>query len=203
LVRTPSYVLNLLAQAAFTFAIGGLGFWVAAYLRYRDQPTASGKAMFGAILVVAGLISTLLGGWIADRLRNRNPGAYFLVSGLGMVIAFPLFALMLFTPFPAAWWLIFAAIFFAFLNTGPSNTALANVSLPKVRASAFALNILVIHLLGDAAAFPTIGYIGGHTNMTIAFLVVSGMMLVSGLFWLAGVKYLAHDTAVVEEATRA
>jgi len=128
LVRTPSYVLNLLAQAAFTFAIGGLGFWVAAYLRYRDQPTASGKAMFGAILVVAGLISTLLGGWIADRLRNRNPGAYFLVSGLGMVIAFPLFALMLFTPFPAAWWLIFAAIFFAFLNTGPSNTALANVS---------------------------------------------------------------------------
>jgi MFS transporter, Spinster family, sphingosine-1-phosphate transporter len=203
LVRTPSYVLNLLAQTAFTFAIGGLGFWVAAYLRYRDQPDASGKAIFGAILVAAGLISTLLGGWIADRLRNRNPGAYFLVSGLGMVIAFPLFALMLFTPFPAAWWLIFAAIFFAFLNTGPSNTALANVSLPKVRASAFALNILVIHLFGDAAAFPTIGYIGGHTNMTIAFLVVSGMMLVSGLFWLAGMKYLAHDTAIVEEATGA
>jgi MFS family permease len=203
LVRTPSYVLNLLAQTAFTFAIGGLGFWVAAYLRYRDQPDASGKAIFGAILVAAGLISTLLGGWIADRLRNRNPGAYFLVSGLGMVIAFPLFALMLFTPFPAAWWLIFAAIFFAFLNTGPSNTALANVSLPKVRASAFALNILVIHLFGDAAAFPTIGYIGGHTNMTIAFLVVSGMMLVSGLFWLGGMKYLAHDTAIVEEASRA
>jgi MFS family permease len=201
LVRTPSYVLNLLAQTAFTFAIGGLGFWVAAYLRYRDQSDASGKAIFGAILVAAGLISTLLGGWIADRLRNRNPGAYFLVSGLGMVIAFPLFALMLFTPFPAAWWLIFAAIFFAFLNTGPSNTALANVSLPKVRASAFALNILVIHLFGDAAAFPAIGYIGGHTNMTIAFLVVSGMMLVSGLFWLAGMKYLAHDTAIVEEAT--
>jgi MFS family permease len=200
---TPSYVLNLLAQTAFTFAIGGLGFWVAAYLRYRDQPDASGKAIFGAILVAAGLISTLLGGWIADRLRNRNPGAYFLVSGLGMVIAFPLFALMLFTPFPAAWWLIFAAIFFAFLNTGPSNTALANVSLPKVRASAFALNILVIHLFGDAAAFPTIGYIGGHTNMTIAFLVVSGMMLVSGLFWLGGMKYLAHDTAIVEEASRA
>ena len=70
-----------------------------------------------------------------------------------------------------------------------------------MRASAFALNILVIHLFGDAAAFPTIGYIGGHTNMTIAFLVVSGMMLVSGLFWLAGMKYLAHDTAIVEEAT--
>ncbi len=95
---------------------------------------------------------------------------------------------------------MFGAVFFVFLNTGPSNTALANVCLPSVRATAFAVNIFVIHLLGDAAAFPTIGYIGGHTNMHIAFLVVSGMMLLSGVIWLAGMKYLAADTAAVEAA---
>ena len=83
-----------------------------------------------------------------------------------------------------------ASVFFMFLNTGPSNTALANVALPKVRATAFALNILVIHALGDVLAFPTIGYIAGHTNRTIAFLFVSGMMLVSGLLWLIGMKFL-------------
>ncbi|MEP6777076.1 MAG: MFS transporter, partial [Chthoniobacterales bacterium] len=164
LFRTRSYVMNTLAQTAMTFAIGGLGFWIAAYLRYREQPE-SGKMIFGAITVVAGLGSTLLGGVLADKLRPRIPGSYFLVSGLGMLIAFPLFVAALFTPFPAAWSLMFAAIFFAFLNTGPSNTALANVSLPSIRATAFALNILIIHTLGDASAFPVIGYIGGHTNM--------------------------------------
>lgn len=200
LFRTRSYVMNTLAQTAMTFAIGGLGFWIAAYLRYREQPE-SGKMIFGAITVVAGLGSTLLGGVLADKLRPRIPGSYFLVSGLGMLIAFPLFVAALFTPFPAAWSLMFAAIFFAFLNTGPSNTALANVSLPSIRATAFALNILIIHTLGDASAFPVIGYIGGHTNMNVAFLVVSGMMLLAGVLWLVGMKYLAADTAIVEAAS--
>jgi hypothetical protein len=117
-----------------------------------------------------------------------------------MLFAFPLFLGVLYAPFPLAWWFMFGAIFFVFLNTGPSNTALANVSMPAVRATAFALNIFVIHLLGDALAFPVIGYIGGHTTMHIAFLVVSAMMLISGLIWLAGMRYLPADTAAVENA---
>jgi MFS family permease len=200
LFRTPSYVLNCAAQTAMTFAIGGIGFWVAAYLKFRGQPPSATK-FFGVIIVVAGLVSTLLGGWMGDRLRRRYAGSYFLISGLGMIVAFPLFVTMLFTPFPAAWFFMFAAVFFIFLNTGPSNTALANVAPPKVRATAFALNILVIHALGDAAAFPTIGFIAGHTNMNVAFLFVSVIMLVAAIAWLMGVKYLPADTAAVEAAT--
>ena len=199
LFRTPSYVFNCAAQTAMTFAIGGIGFWVAEYLKFRGQPASSTK-FFGAIIVVAGLVSTLLGGWAGDRLRKTYTGSYFLVSGIGMIIAFPLFVAMLFTPFPAAWYLMFGSVFFMFLNTGPSNTALANVALPRVRATAFALNILVIHALGDAAAFPTIGFIAGHTNMTTAFLFVSGMMLLSGVIWLSGMKFLGADTERVEGA---
>jgi MFS family permease len=200
LFRTPSYVLNCAAQTAMTFAIGGIGFWVAAYLKFRGQPPSATK-FFGVIIVVAGLVSTLLGGWLGDRLRRRYAGSYFLISGLGMIVAFPLFVMMLFIPFPAAWFFMFAAVFFIFLNTGPSNTALANVAPPKVRATAFALNILVIHALGDAAAFPTIGFIAGHTNMNVAFLFVSVIMLVAAIAWLMGVKYLPADTAAVEAAT--
>jgi MFS family permease len=195
--RTRSYVFNCVAQTAMTFAIGGIGFWVAAYLEFRGQPQSATK-FFGIIIVVAGLVSTLLGGWAGDRLQKTHAGSYFLISGAGMIIAFPLFVAMLFTPFPVAWFFMFGAVFFMFLNTGPSNTALANVSRPGVRATAFALNILVIHLFGDAPAFPIIGFIGGHTDMTIAFLFVSGAMLLSGIVWLLGMKYLAADTATVE-----
>ncbi|MGI9089341.1 MAG: spinster family MFS transporter [Chthoniobacterales bacterium] len=197
--RTRSYVFNCLAQTAMTFALGGLAFWIPAYLQFRHQP-AKAVINFGIITVVAGLISTITGGVVADRLRTRFPGSYFLVSGVGMILAFPLFLGVLYTPFPVAWYFMFGAVFCVFLNTGPSNTALANVCLPSVRATAFALNILVIHLFGDAAAFPIIGYIGGHANMHIAFLVVSGMMLLSGVLWLAGTKYLPADTAAVENA---
>jgi len=200
LFKTRSYLINCIAQTLGTFATAGLGFWVPAYLRFRNQSPVTGMTIFGLITVVAGLTSTLCGGIVADKLRPRLPGSYFLVSGIGMVIACPIFVLSLYLPFPLAWIAMFIAIFFLFLNTGPSNTALANVSLPAVRATAFAVNILVIHALGDVPAFPIIGYIGGHTNIRIAFVFVSAVILMSGLVWLFGAKYLAEDTHKVERA---
>jgi len=200
LFRTRSYLINCVAQTLMTFVTGGLGFWAAAYLRYRNQSPDVGMTIFGLITVVAGLVSTLLGGVIADKLRSRFAGSYFWVSGIGMLIACPFFIATLYIPFPAAWITMFLAIFFLFVNTGPSNTALANVSLPAVRATAFAVNILVIHALGDVQAFWLLGYIGGHANMHVAFLFVSGIIFLSGLAWLIGVKYLPADTAAVETA---
>jgi MFS family permease len=200
LFRTRSYLINCIAQTLMTFVTGGLGFWASAYLRYRNQSPNVGMTIFGLITVVAGLVSTLLGGIIADKLRSRVPGSYFWVSGIGMLVACPFFIATLYIPFPVAWISMFVAIFFLFLNTGPSNTALANVSLPAVRATAFAVNIFVIHALGDVQAFWLLGYIGGHTNMHVAFLFVSGMIFASGLAWLIGAKYLPADTAAVETA---
>ena len=105
LVRTRSYVLNCAAQTAMTFALGGIGFWVAAYLKFRGQP-ASATQIFGVIIAGTGLVSTLAGGWLGDRLRARISGSYFLVSGCGMLLACPFFIAMLFIPFPRAWWLM-------------------------------------------------------------------------------------------------
>jgi MFS family permease len=200
LFHTRSYLINCVAQTLMTFVTGGLGYWVSAYLDYRHQSPASSRTIFGLITVVAGLLSTLLGGVIADKLRSRFPASYFWVSGIGMLIACPIFIATLYIPFPAAWITMFLTIFFLFLNTGPSNTALANVSLPAVRATAFAANIFVIHALGDVQAFWLLGYIGGHTNMHVAFLFVSGIIFMSGLAWLVGVKYLPADTAAIESA---
>src|SRR5262249_1356549 len=118
LFRTRSYLINCVAQTLMTFVLGGLGFWLPAYLRFRGQSSDVGVPIFGAITVVAGLVSTLLGGVIADRLRSRFAGSYFWVSGIGMLIACPIFIVSLYMPFPAAWVPMFFAIFFLFLNTG-------------------------------------------------------------------------------------
>ena len=199
LARTRSYVLNTLAMTALTFAIGGMSFWVPGYLEYRGLPPTS-RIIFGGITVFAGLTATLSGGIVGDSLRKRFPGSYFLISGIGVIIAFPFSVVMLFTPFPSAWVLMFIAVFFLFFNTGPSNAALANVTHPSVRATGFALNILIIHALGDATAPPLIGAVADRTNMNVAFLVVSAMMLVAGVLWLWAARFLPADTATIEAA---
>jgi MFS family permease len=199
LLKTHSYIFNMIAQTAMAFSVGGLAFWIPAYFKFRGLPL-SAVAVFGGINAVAGLVSTLAGGFIADRLRKRFGGSYFLISGIGMLFGFPLLITMLYIPFPLAWIPLFGALFFIYFNVGPSNAALANVSPPSVRASAFAFNIFVIHALGDAIAPPILGFVAGHTNMNVAFLAISAVMLVSGSVWLAGAKYLAADTAAVEAA---
>jgi MFS family permease len=201
LLRTRSFIFNCGAQTAMTFALGGLAFWMPAYLIFRNQSPSLATPIFGGITVVAGLASTLAGGFLADRLQKRLGGSYFLVSGMGMLLAFPLFIATIYTPFPMAWVTLFAAIFFVFLNTGPSNAALANVSAPRVRATAFAANILIIHLLGDAISPPLLGAVAGRWDMNVAFFVVSLAMLVSGVIWLLGMKYLAADTEAVKASS--
>jgi MFS family permease len=198
-----SFRLNTLAMTAMTFAIGGIGFWMPTYFHeYRHAGSlADVNLIFGGILVVAGLSATLLGGWLADKLRLKLKGSYFKVSGWAMVLAFPLSLGMLYAPFPFAWGFVFLTCFCLFFNTGPSNTALANVIAPQFRASAFALNILVIHLLGDVLSPVAIGAVtdAAGNNMTFAFLIVSVLVLVGGLIWLAGAKHLDEDTRVVSE----
>src|SRR5262249_23140594 len=117
------------------------------------------NTIFGAIVVVSGLAATLLGGLAGDWLRPRFPSSYFMVSGLTMLLAFPMILLVLVVPFPACWIFVFAAVFCLFFNTGPTNTILANVTHPAVRSTAFAVNILIIHTFGDAISPVVMGAI--------------------------------------------
>ena len=229
MARTPSFVLCTAGYTLSTFAIGGVSFWMPKYVtEYRlggvapapgsphDSPAAQAYAAllndvnfnFGLITVLAGLSATMAGGWLADWLRPRVRGAYFIVSGLGMLVAFPLFLGVLYTPFPYAWAMMFLAVFFMFLNIGPVNTIPANVIHPSIRASAYAITILIIHLFGDAISPLIIGAVSDATrgpdhplgNMNLAFQSVSGAILLSGIIWLFGARYLERDTELA--ATR-
>jgi len=203
LLRIKSYVISCAGMTAMTFAIGGIGFFMPRYLEeVAHLKPAESTPIFGGILVVAGLLATLLGGWTGDKLRGKVKGSYFLVSAVGMIVGFPLFLLMLITPFPACWVVIFLAVFCLFFNTGPSNTIIANVTPPNIRATAYAVNILVIHLLGDVISPPIIGKIRDATNMSVAFVVVGVMVLVGGVIWLFGAKHLDEDTRRASEGTR-
>lgn len=205
LAKNKSYVLNTLGMAAMTFAIGGMAFWMPSYIsEYRGVGNlAMVNLIFGVILVIAGLSATLAGTYMADKLRSRFKGSYFSVSGMAILIGLPFFVATLYLPFPYAWVCLFVSCFCLFFNTGPTNTILANVTQPAIRASAFALNILVIHALGDVISPLVIGAVTDAfgKNMNVAFLGMSAVMAIGGAFWLWGAKYLEADTAKVAGPT--
>jgi predicted MFS family arabinose efflux permease len=196
LLRNRSYVLDTAGMAAMTFAMGGISYWMPRYVAEERHAVGLGKAnlIFGGLTVAAGIIATLLGGIAGDKLRPRFQGSYFLVSAAGILLSCPFIVLMLYIPFPYAWGAIFLAEFWLFFNTGPSNTILANVTHPNVRATAFAMNIFLIHLFGDAISAPILGNIAGHFGWSAAFFVVTAMTAFGGILWLIAAPHLAPDT---------
>jgi MFS family permease len=196
--KVPSYLLDTAGMVAMTFAIGGISFFLPGYLQDRRAAAdpEAGKMFLGVVLLVAGITATLSGGFIGDWLQRRWGGAYFAVSAVGIFLSVAFIVLMLRSPFPVAWVWLFLGAFFLFFNTGPSNTILANVIRPSMRATAFALNILVIHVLGDVLSPPLMGtLVDRYHSWVPAFDLVCVTMSVGGLLWLWGALYLKRDTA--------
>ena len=201
LLKIPSYVLNTLGMTAMTFAIGGLAYWMPAFLDERKVPDVGPfgpRTFFGAITALSGLMATLAGGWCGDKLRDRFSGSYFLVSGVALMLGFPMVLAFVYTPFPLAWVFIFLAVFCLFFNTGPTNTILANVTHSSVRPSAFALNILIIHFCGDAISPYAMAKVARGFGQDMDFIFVSAVMLLGGVVWLLGMMHLQRDTERVE-----
>ncbi len=188
LLTNPAYVLCVLGYAAYTFALGGMAFWMPAFLQ-RERGFSADRAtvQFGAIVVVTGFVGTFAGGWLGDRLLQHTRQAYLWLSGVATLLAAP-FALLAFrVQDPTAKLAArFAAESLIFASTCPVNSAIVNVVPPSMLASAVALSILTIHILGDVPSPPLIGAISDATSLSTAVLVVPALVLVSGAIWCAG-----------------
>ena len=194
--RTKLEIKPLLARTLTEAQLEQYGEKVYDGLATKDSPTVGGiSTIFGGMVVILGLLATLVGGWLGDRLRNRGyAGAYFKVAGWFALLSFPFFVAMTYAPFPLAWVFFGIAIFGLFANTGPANTILANVVPSSVRATAFALNIFVIHAFGDAVSPTIIGFVADLIDLPTAIRLVSLMILGAGVLWLMGAKHLDADT---------
>jgi len=165
---------------------------------YNSIKLSTITTTFGGILVLGGLGATAAGGWLGEKYRTRIRGGYFWVIGLGALFALPCYVALLYAPFPLAWLFIFLTIFGLFFHIGPGFTILANVVTPEVRATAFAVNILVIHALGDVISPPLIGFVADRTDIHTAFLMMSVVILLGAGLWIFGSRFLEADTATAE-----
>jgi MFS transporter, Spinster family, sphingosine-1-phosphate transporter len=185
LLRNTQYMLAVLGYAAYTFALGGLGAWTAVFLeRVRGMSRHEATVTFGTIVLVTGFLGTFMGGWLGDLLLRRTKQSYLWVCGVTTLLAAPV-ALVAFThPVKQVYFtaMVIAEIL-VFASTGPVNSAIVNLVAPGERASAVALSIFFMHLLGDVPSPPLMGAISEASSIARAFLVVPVALLVSGLIW--------------------
>jgi MFS transporter, Spinster family, sphingosine-1-phosphate transporter len=199
LLRNREYRLTVLGYAAYTFALGGLAFWAPAFLeRVRGMSKADATVQFGAIVVVTGFVGTFAGGWAGDFFLKRSENAYLRVSGWVTLAAAPA-ALVAFvsTSRPVYLSAIVVTELLLFASTGPINSAIVNVVAPTERATAVALSILGIHLLGDVPSPPLIGALSDATSLGRAFLILPAVIALAGAIWLYAARRKAAGASEI------
>jgi MFS transporter, Spinster family, sphingosine-1-phosphate transporter len=188
LLSNRPYLLTVLGYAAYTFALGGLAFWMPTFLeRVRGVSKAAATVQFGGIVVATGFVGTFAGGWIGDYFLPRARHAYLLVSGIATLVAVPFCIGALVSPTPSVYLtsLVIAELLI-FASTGPINSAIVNYVAPTERASAVALSIFGIHFLGDVPSPTLIGWISKASSLDRAVLVVPVAVLIGGIIWTYG-----------------
>lgn len=190
LLRRWPFMVVVLGYAAYTFALGGLAFWMPSFLeRVRHVPLERATTGFGEIVIVTGFLGTFAGGWLGDHLLKYSRQAYLWFSGVTTLLAVPSALLALTAPAPAVYYpAIIVAELLLFMSTGPINAVIVNIAAPFERASAVALSMFAIHLLGDVPSPVIIGRVSDASSLARAVLIVPVAIAVSGCVWLIAAR---------------
>jgi len=190
LFRNRAYWTITLGAAMMTFAIGGLQVWMPTFLtRIRHVSLDRANLVFGGMTVVSGTVATLFGGWLGDRLLRRTPAAYQMVSAAGMAISIPAILAAIYCTGSAMYPAIFLGEFFLLINTAPLNAALVNSVSARIRATALAVNIFTIHLLGDAFSPTLIGFISDKSNLQTGMTSMIAAVALSAVVLFYGMRF--------------
>lgn len=220
LLRIKTLIVLIVIQIFAFFVLGVNVVFLPTFLQQGDSfNLSSGQAglFSGAVIVFAGLIGTVLGGYMADWLNRRHQGARVLVCGIGFLLGAPAFAravtshsFMVFSIF-----FIITTILLT-LYTGPSTAATQDVVPAVLRASAVAVSLFFAHLLGDAFAPTLVGFLassfdpthgqhfahnlGGQDLARALFLTCTPALLIAGLVGIFGARWMKGDLAAAQEA---
>ena len=190
LFRNPAFLTSTLGMAAMTFSLGGIQVWMPKFLfSERGYTLEAANFAFGIIIVVDGILSALAGGWLGDYLLPRMKSSYYFVSAVSMLLGVPVMIVALFAKGPAMIPAIAVAAFFLLFNTAPLNAAVINSVGANIRATALAVNIFIIHILGDVPSPTMMGWVADKRSLQSSFVLPIIAMGVSSAILFYGMKF--------------
>lgn len=190
LAFNPAFLTATLGMAAMTYSLGGIQVWMPQFLySERHYSLESANLMFGLIIVVDGILAALAGGWLGDALLPRLKSAYYFVSAASMALGIPVMIVALFTRGRLMIPAIAVGAFFLLFNTAPLNAAVINSVDAHIRATALAVNIFIIHILGDVPSPTMMGWVADHRSLQAAFILPVIAMGVSSAILFYGMKF--------------
>lgn len=159
LARKPSFWHAAFGGALVSFfGYSTAQFTISFIVRIFGLDIASASYAFGAIAGIAVAIGTFMGGFLGDRLSHRHPRVLSWLPAMGVALALPLYLVgYAQNDFALATVIFMAASVLHYLYLGPIFAIAQGVAEPRVRATASAVMVLILNLIGYGLGPATAG----------------------------------------------
>ncbi|XP_023640797.1 probable sphingolipid transporter spinster homolog 3 isoform X4 [Capsella rubella] len=187
LFKEKVFVVNVLGYVSYNFVIGAYSYWgpKAGYNIYKMR---NADIIFGAVTIISGIVGTLSGGFILDRVSATIPNAFKLLSGatfLGAVFCFTAFTLKSLYGFIA---LFALGEFLVFATQAPVNYVCLHCVKPSLRPLSMAISTVAIHIFGDVPSSPLVGIVQDHINSwRKTALMLTSILFLAATIWFTGI----------------
>lgn len=159
LAKKPTFWHVAFGSALASFVGYGVGQYLTSFMiRTHGFSLFEAATLIGVVLGLCAAIGTFTSGFLADRISKRHPNALSWLPALGFVIATPLYLVSFVMP---NIWLAMPALMIAaithYFYLGPMYAVTQGVVEPRMRATAVAVLLFVVNLIGYGMGPPVIG----------------------------------------------
>jgi len=209
LLTQKCYMIVLIGFCFTTFTQFGLGTWAPSFFgRIHHLNTKQIGIYAGTLQAVAGLVGTLVGGYLSDRLGRRNVRWRIYVSGICSILACP--GVFLFAASHSLFWCGVGFVIFSAaspVHVGPIVAVSHSVVKVGMRAFATSVIYLISELFGLGLGPFLIGVFNDHFTHTLGVNVIRYSIssaafttLIGGLLFCLAARSFERDMARASEA---
>ena len=227
LLKIRSLIVLTAMQIFAFFVLAASAVYLPTLFQQRDTfgLTSAQAAIFSGVgIAVAGVAGVVAGGYLADYLNRRHPGARVMACGIGFLIGAPFYVLSVVVALTSHNLVLYGFFFFSttlLLNmyAGPAIAATQDIVPSAIRASAVGVSAFLAHLLGDAFSPTLVGVLARLIDPTHGLHFIQGVagydlsialvytcppaLLIAGLIGIFGSRWVKSDIEAAQMAEQA
>jgi MFS family permease len=201
-ISKPSILFTFFGIAAVVFVTTSMLTWLPTYFENMRGISQEAAGKMASSVMVLALIGAPLGGFLTDRWRRTRLNARLMYPALSTLLS----AIVLFIALALGKGkiqyvvlLLFGVLIMSFISGAAAVTQ--DVIHPGLRATSYAIAVVIQNLLGASTAPIIMGKIYDLTNIQTALSILPFVLIIGAiLFWL-GSKYYVRDLESVTKIT--
>jgi len=198
--RTPSLILTYIAFAGSMFLTASYLSWLPTYFHRMEHLSMEKAGMKGSMVMVLAIIGFPLGGFLADKWRDKNIRGRLLFPAVSsLVTAAVFFVAFYFFEGSIQYYIIMLGGVTAAAFSPAAIAVTQDVVHPGLRATSYSFCVICQNLLGSSLGPLFVGMLSDTYDIRTALTIVPVSSLVAALLYFSASFFYKRDLAKVEK----